>query len=103
MCASAAAVSPPSLDGRSSHLVDVTRHCLAVRPRGRGTAHAADITRRTARGRSSGLLARSRTTCSQRCWRPLDAVYRHDDEAVFPLCPLLTVRGPDVNVIYIHL
>src|SRR6516165_9134912 len=100
MCASAAAVSPPSLDGRSSHLVDVARHCLAVRPRRRGTAHVTDIIRRAAGGRSAGLLARSWTTCSQRCWRPLDVVYGHDDEAV--TLPLLTVRGPDVNVIYIH-
>src|SRR6516225_9265027 len=101
VCASAAAVSAPSLDGRSSHLVDLTRHCLAVRPRRRSTAHVADITRRTAGGRSAGLLARSWTTCGQ-CWRHLTIVCGHDHEAVFPLCPLLTVRGPDVNVIYIH-
>src|SRR6516225_4545029 len=96
VCASAAAVSAPSLDGRSSHLVDLTRHCLAVRPRRRGTAYVADITRRTAGGRSAGLLARSWTICGQKCWRHLTIV------VPLLMLPLLTVGGRDVNVIYIH-
>ena len=89
--------------GRSSHLVDLTRHCVAVRPRRRGTTHVADITRRTAGGRSAGLLARPWTTCGEKCWRHLTIACGHDDRAVVPLrCTLLTVRERDVNVIYIH-
>jgi AcrR family transcriptional regulator len=37
---------PPAFDGRSAYLGHVTRHCLAVWPRRRGTAHIADVARR---------------------------------------------------------
>ena len=55
-----AARPPAGADGGAAHLVDVARHRLAVRPRRRGAADAADAAGGTAGGRRAGLSARPR-------------------------------------------
>ena len=61
-----AALAPPGIaaaagdDDGAAHLVDVARRGVAVRPRRRGAAQAADVAGRSAGSRSADLSARSR-------------------------------------------